>query len=267
MPNSSGAEYKVVLLGEGRVGKTSLISRYLNDTFDPQAASTVQATMHTTKGVSVPSFEGTGDQLVQLAIWDTAGQERFHALAPLYYRSAVGAMVVYDVTDRDTLAKARVWVQELHAVVGEAIRLVLCGNKKDVPPAEHEVPEREGLALAQEVGGIHFLTSALTGEGVTEAFTALAGSVASYSRLNNRSPRRGGGVDGGDGRRRRVLRIDESSEDMHTGRVILPYEPGGDPYAPRPPRARRPLNVHDMAPPTEPNRMEGEGSSGGGGCC
>jgi len=65
-------------------------------------------------------------------IWDTAGQERFHALSSLYYRDANGALLVYDITDRDSFAKVRNWVKELRKIVGKNIVLVIAGNKSDL---------------------------------------------------------------------------------------------------------------------------------------
>lgn len=65
-------------------------------------------------------------------IWDTAGQERFHALGPIYYRDANGALLVYDITDRDSFTKVRNWVKELRKIVGKNIVLVIAGNKSDL---------------------------------------------------------------------------------------------------------------------------------------
>lgn len=72
------------------------------------------------------------DTRVNLAIWDTAGQERFHALGPIYYRDAHGAVLVYDITDVDSFQKVKVWVKELRRMVGGDICLVIAGNKIDL---------------------------------------------------------------------------------------------------------------------------------------
>ncbi|CAJ1024739.1 ADP-ribosylation factor family/Gtr1/RagA G protein conserved region [Leishmania shawi] len=175
-----GLSFKVVLLGEGRVGKTSLISRYVYSMFDEKEASTVQASMCSSKAVPIndPSNAPGAIREVELALWDTAGQERFHALAPMYYRNADGAIIVYDVTDADTLRKVRTWAKELYAVVGEGnIQLVLCGNKADASPTEREVSEGEGAAMAAELKAAHFFASAKTGQNVAEVFSAIATQV------------------------------------------------------------------------------------------
>lgn len=113
--------FKIVLLGEGRVGKTSLVLRYINNVFSEKQQSTVQASF-LTKRLSI------GDRTVNLAIWDTAGQERFHALGPIYYRDADGALLVYDTTDADSFAKVKNWVKELRKMVGQDIVLCIVGK-------------------------------------------------------------------------------------------------------------------------------------------
>jgi hypothetical protein len=101
---------KVVLLGEGRVGKTSLVLRFCKDTYSESQAPTIQASF-LDKTVSL------GDSRVNLAIWDTAGQERFHALGPIYYRDADSALLVFDITDPDSFIKVKSWVKELRKMV------------------------------------------------------------------------------------------------------------------------------------------------------
>ena len=95
---------KCVLLGEGRVGKTSILLRYTKGEYDERQVSTLQASFVDKKIV----VEGNN---VQLSIWDTAGQERFHALGPIYYRDADGALLVYDITDLESFNKVKKWVR------------------------------------------------------------------------------------------------------------------------------------------------------------
>ena len=96
--------FKVVLLGEGRVGKTSVLLRYTKGEYDDRQISTLQAS-YIDKKIMV------GGTNVQLSIWDTAGQERFHALGPIYYRDADGALLVYDITDVESFNKVKKWVK------------------------------------------------------------------------------------------------------------------------------------------------------------
>lgn len=106
----SRMQAKVVMLGEGRVGKTSLVLRFCKDTFSDSQPPTIQASF-LDKPMTV------GDKRVNLAIWDTAGQERFHALGPIYYRDADAALLVYDITDPDSFTKVQTWVKELRKMV------------------------------------------------------------------------------------------------------------------------------------------------------
>ena len=92
-----------------------------------------------------------GSSPAQLSIWDTAGQERFHALGPIYYRDADGALLVYDITDYESFAKVQKWVRELRSIVGSDIAITIAGNKYDLEK-NRVVPEEEALrcALARE---------------------------------------------------------------------------------------------------------------------
>eukprot|EP01080_Neovahlkampfia_damariscottae_P000392 gene392-6806_t len=153
--------YKIVLLGEGRVGKTSLTLRYVNNEFEDKQKSTVQAT-YLQKVVKL------ADKSITLSIWDTAGQERYHALGPIYYRNSDGALLVYDVTDQDTFTRAQHWVKELRKVVGDDIIITIAGNKCDLK--KRQVEESDALAYCQKVGANHVYTSAKANKGVEEAF-------------------------------------------------------------------------------------------------
>lgn len=240
----AGLTFKVVLLGEGRVGKTSLIARYVNNTFDDKEASTVQASMYNSKAVPINDPSGAPGAIreVNLALWDTAGQERFHALAPMYYRNADGAIIVYDITDADTLRKVRTWAKELYAVVGEGnIQLVLCGNKTDAPVAEREVAESDGAAVAAELGAAHFFASAKTGQNVADVFSAMATRILRNREVSGSGV---GAVGVGTGRttsrsrpRRGLMVVTEDGEAVTPGRS-LPGE--GHVYGGvTPPRAHR----------------------------
>eukprot|EP00911_Craspedida_sp_UC1_P001624 UC1_evm1s1231 len=118
-------QFKVVLLGEGCVGKTSLVLRYCQNTFNDKHVTTLQASF-------LKKRMNIGGSRVELAIWDTAGQERFHALGPIYYRESQGAVLVYDITDEDSFQKVKNWVKELRKMLGADIALTICGNKMDL---------------------------------------------------------------------------------------------------------------------------------------
>ncbi|KAJ8916899.1 hypothetical protein NQ315_013368 [Exocentrus adspersus] len=163
--NNGIYNFKVVLLGEGCVGKTSLVLRYVEDKFNENHISTVQASFLNKK----INFDGDH---VNLAIWDTAGQEKFHALGPIYYRSSNGAVLVYDITDEDSFNKVKNWVKELRKMLGTDIHLAIVGNKIDLARDRHVTLE-EAQVYSEKVGAMHFETSAKLNEGVDELFLAL----------------------------------------------------------------------------------------------
>lgn len=177
---------KVVMLGEGRVGKTSLLHRFVHNTFDESCASTTKATMYANTKMEV------GDTIADVSIWDTAGQERYHALGPIYYRDAHGAVLAYDITDKESFDKVRVWLKELHQVVGEGIQVVIVGNKCDLE-RDRKVSKKEAEEWSQANGAQHFLCSAKLGIRVGDAFSALVTSIVkSQQQLQSQQSSIGG---------------------------------------------------------------------------
>jgi len=152
--------FKVVILGEGCVGKTSLVLRYVNNTFNEKHATTIQASF-LSKRLNIDGKK------VNLAIWDTAGQERFHSLGPIYYRDADGALLVYDITDVDSFAKVKNWVKELRKMLGPEIVLCIAGNKCDMERTR-TVPLADAESYSASVGAKHYSTSAKLDKGISE---------------------------------------------------------------------------------------------------
>mmetsp|Transcript_9386 Transcript_9386/g.14180 ORF Transcript_9386/g.14180 Transcript_9386/m.14180 type:complete len:221 (+) Transcript_9386:57-719(+) len=186
--------FKVVLLGEGCVGKTSLTLRYVRNEFNDEHLTTIQASFLPKK----LTIDGTR---VNLAIWDTAGQERFHALGPIYYRDADGALLVYDITDHESFVRVQNWVKELRKMLGKDIVLCIAGNKVDLE-RDRNVTVDEAEAYAKTVGAVHFQTSAKKYINVDETFfhltkqmiTAANKSGSSSSSSRSRASRRGGPI-------------------------------------------------------------------------
>lgn len=161
--NYSDECIKIVFLGESGTGKTSMILHFVQGSFSPSVTSTVGAAFfnHTMQNV----FEG---QDAQLAIWDTAGQETMRGLAPMYYRGAAAAIIVFDVTSRDSFVQVSGWIEEVFDTV-ENIVVAVVGNKIDLD-ANRVVSMEEGMKLAQENGLIYCETSAKTGAGLDFLF-------------------------------------------------------------------------------------------------
>mmetsp|Transcript_55649 Transcript_55649/g.131406 ORF Transcript_55649/g.131406 Transcript_55649/m.131406 type:complete len:214 (+) Transcript_55649:63-704(+) len=195
----SRMSFKVVLLGEGtnfpcgypgadpfsgRVGKTSLVLRYVNNVFSEKQTSTIQASF-LSKRLTI------NDTTVNLAIWDTAGQERFHALGPIYYRDADGALLAYDITDAESFTKVKNWVKELRKMVGNEIVLVIAGNKSDLDK-QRQVSVQEAETYAASVNAQHFSTSAKTSKGIDECFLSLTKKILEKKQTSRPKPSGGG---------------------------------------------------------------------------
>lgn len=153
---------KICLLGDGEVGKTSLIRRYVLDIFDDQYIQTFGAKV----SKKVLDLE---DVNLTLMIWDVLGQKTQKALHSTYYAGANGAFLVCDMTRPETLEHLHHWVEDLQEVAGN-IPIIVIGNKCDL---EMKIDRLDLQRFATELGTPMLLTSARTGEGVEEAFQAL----------------------------------------------------------------------------------------------
>lgn len=194
----ASAQFKIVLLGESAVGKSSVVQRFVKDAFSDQRESTIGAAFLTHTINIGPSTVSEGvaagqalpappsqNVAVKFEIWDTAGQERYRALASMYYRNAQGALVVYDVSSPASLEQARYWTRELERHAPQQIVVALVGNKMDLVEEE---PETDAAAreLAEEYGLIWFKTSAKTGENVQGVFQQLALRLPYDAQLEKR---------------------------------------------------------------------------------
>ncbi|CDR39008.1 CYFA0S02e10550g1_1 [Cyberlindnera fabianii] len=161
---------KLVLLGDSAVGKSSLVQRFTKNTFDELRESTIGAAF-ITKTVPLDSTS-----VVKFEIWDTAGQERYKSLAPMYYRNADAALVVFDITDPTSFEKAKKWVQELRVQAPETLIVKFVGNKIDLKdrPQANTVEDAEVLAYCKDEGVEYLQCSAKTGENVSRVFELIA---------------------------------------------------------------------------------------------
>ncbi|KAF9180237.1 hypothetical protein BGZ50_006368 [Haplosporangium sp. Z 11] len=130
---SSLLEAKVVILGSQGVGKTSLVVRYVQRTFSANCTSTIGASFMTKKLV-------VDNCKVRLQIWDTAGQERFRSMAPMYYRGANAAILVYDITSEESFRDMNSWVEELRKNMSEELIIHVVGNKLDLAATRRAIP-------------------------------------------------------------------------------------------------------------------------------
>ncbi|MGA9532181.1 MAG: Rab family GTPase, partial [Anaerolineales bacterium] len=154
---------KIVVAGDGNVGKTSLIRRYCEGKFEQSRVATIGVDFQT-KLVNLPQGP------VKLSIWDMAGQSRFQVMREGFYRGSLTAALVYDLTEPESLEHLEPWREEILRVVPD-IPLVVVGNKRDLAP---DMPLTAGRQWAQHAAVGHLATSARSGLGVETLFTALA---------------------------------------------------------------------------------------------
>jgi len=163
------AKYKLVFLGDQSVGKTSIITRFMYDTFD----STYQATIGIDFLSKTMYLE---DRTVRLQLWDTAGQERFRSLIPSYIRDSSVAVVVYDITNRTSFLNTAKWIDDVRTERGTDVVMMLVGNKTDLAD-KRQVSVEEGEARAKDHDIMFIETSAKAGFNIKALFRKVASAL------------------------------------------------------------------------------------------
>lgn len=162
-------KYKLVFLGEQAVGKTSIITRFMYDTFDNNYQATI--------GIDFLSKTlYLEERTVRLQLWDTAGQERFRSLIPSYIRDSSAAVVVYDITNRASFLNTTKWIEDVRTERGNDVIIALVGNKTDLAD-RRQVSVEEGEQKAQENDIMFIETSAKAGFNIKALFRRLAGAL------------------------------------------------------------------------------------------
>lgn len=172
--------FKVVLIGESGVGKTNLLSRFTRNEFNHDSRTTIGVEF-STRTVMV------GNAMVKAQIWDTAGLERYRAITSAYYRGAVGALLVFDITKHQTYDVVERWLKELYDHAEATIIVMLVGNKTDLAQAR-EVPMEEAKMFAENNGLLFIETSALDSTNVEQAFETILRDIFNKVQQQQRSP-------------------------------------------------------------------------------
>ncbi|XP_066594796.1 uncharacterized protein RabX1 [Prorops nasuta] len=197
-------EAKVVALGSQGVGKTMMITRYIEKTFNNIVRPTIAASYFNCR-VNI------GNANILLKIWDTAGQERFRAMAPMYYRNVNVGLLVFDLSDYSTFKAIKSWVSELRRNVDGPMVLAVIGNKCDLI-TKRQVDIEEARKYATSIGASYHEISALYCEGVDDVFFAIAlGILQLYGCEDNDS-----------------LRVDDSTSSGVSSTHFVPLTPSAE---------------------------------------
>merc|ERR1719350_680173 len=161
--------YKLLLIGDSGVGKSSLLLRFSDDTYSENYVCTVGVDF------KIRTLEVDG-KTVKLQIWDTAGQERFRTITSSYYRGAHGIIIVYDVTDKESFSNVKHWIQEIEKYAADSVNRLMIGNKCDLS-SKKVVSYDEAKELSDSLGVQFLETSAKNAHNVEQAFQTMAADI------------------------------------------------------------------------------------------
>jgi len=172
------SECKIVILGDSAVGKTSIALRYIENKFSDAHIVTLGATFQQ------PRVKLKNGNTVKMNLWDTTGEEKFRSMLPMYYKSAKGAILTYDIGNKKSFDSVEYWIEELNEHVrAENLVLFLVGNKKDLPPEERQIQTATAAKIAEEQKMLFLEVSAKTGKNINELFSTLAEELSKRFKL------------------------------------------------------------------------------------
>lgn len=184
MEGSYTALWKVVVVGESDVGKTFLCSQYIKSQLPENPAHTIGVEFYT----KIIPTKSSGS--VKLQLWDTAGEERYRAITKSHYRRALGAFIVFDLTQENTFQSILQWVADICEAIPDAV-LMLVGNKRDLVeenPSLRAVTFENAQALASSNGMLYMEVSAVSRASVNEAFEVLLDAIHQKANEANSAP-------------------------------------------------------------------------------
>jgi Ras-related protein Rab-4B len=201
--------FKYLIIGRAGVGKSCILHQFIESKFKEDPTHTI--------GVEFGSkLVNVNNKTVKLQIWDTAGQERFRSVTRSYYRGAAGALLVYDIANRESFNSLTNWLADARSLASPSIVIILVANKKDLDD-KREVSYQEGLQFAKENDLIFVECSAANGENVDESFLKCSRAILQSIEIGDINPDRlGSGIQFGDLALRELQRNNEKQKTTAT---------------------------------------------------
>ena len=171
------AKYKILILGDSKVGKSCFLTRYADKTYQEDYLSTIGM------DYKIKNYELENGDIIKLYIWDTAGQDRFRSITSNYYKGADGIILIYDITKQETFNNVRNWITSIKEEAPAKVVLILVGNKVD-DEKNRAVPKSEGEKIADEYNLPFLECSAKSDINVTETFDVLIKKIVEINPKN-----------------------------------------------------------------------------------
>ena len=157
--------FKLILIGDSYVGKSNILLKYLKNQFNENSKTTIGVEFGT-KNIII------NNKRIKIQIWDTAGQERYRSITSAYYKGAKGALIVYDITRKNTFDNIDKWITDLKLNGDKNICIIILGNKSDLID-KREINKNDGIKKAEMYKTAFLETSALNGDNISKAFDEL----------------------------------------------------------------------------------------------
>lgn len=170
--------FKYIIVGDSSVGKSSLLGRYTEDKYDSHNSNATIGVEFGTKNITI------NDKFIKLQIWDTAGQERFRSIIRMYYRGAIGVILCYDSTNRESFNSIKNWIYEIQNLIQNKNKIILVATKTD-DFINTQVSTYDGMQLAEEHGFLFIETSAKTGKNIDKCFMDLTTEIVNFFDLTD----------------------------------------------------------------------------------
>ena len=167
--------FKLLLIGDSYVGKSNILLKYLKNQFNENSKTTIGVEFGT-KNIII------NNKRIKIQIWDTAGQERYRSITSAYYKGAKGALIVYDITRKNTFDNIDKWITDLKLNGDKNICIIILGNKSDLID-KREINKNDGIKKAEMYKTAFLETSALNGDNISKAFDELIEQIV----INNKN--------------------------------------------------------------------------------